>query len=295
MAGNDRERGFVEITAEIGHEAMEAVTDFLISLGAGGVAFTDEGTCRVTAYFRPEEAGRVVAALRSRLAEMPSFGLDPGPARITTRFVADADWAHAWRAHYHVTRVSERIVVRPVWEAYTPAPGDVVIDMDPGMAFGTGTHETTALCLAALDELVRPGIRVADIGTGSGILAIAAAKLGAAWVDAVDIDPEAADAARRNAAANGVAGRVRVFLGDAGTLARAGAPPYDLIVMNIVADVIIRELPRLAALAGRGAVLVLSGIIDARQDDVARALAAGGWTGAVWQQRGEWLSVRVRR
>lgn len=295
MVGKINEAGFFEVAVEISQDAMEAVADFLIASGSGGVSYDDGPACVVRAYFRPEEIDDIVPALDAYIARLPEFGLDPGLAKVSTRFVPDVDWAHAWREHYHVTHVGERLVIRPVWETYAPQSGEVVIDMDPGMAFGTGEHGTTALCLEALDALIQDGHRVADVGTGSAILAIAAAKLGAVAVDAIDNDREAIDVARRNVAANGVTDQVRVELSDVSALRNLSSSPYDVIVMNIVADVIIPSLPALVEHMHAKTDLLLSGIIDSRQADVEEALVANGLTSLSWEQKGEWRLVRARR
>lgn len=295
MDVNEKTPGYVEIRVEVGHEAMEAVADFLVSEGAGGVAYDEDEQCTVTAYFRPDTARQVVERLRSHLAMLPEFGLDPGAARVSERFVPDADWANAWREYYHVRRIGKRLVIRPTWEAYDSQPGDVVIDMDPGMAFGTGEHATTELCLEALDELTRPGQVVADLGTGSGILAIAAAKLGASRVDAVDIDPEAVAVAEQNVRVNGVEDSVQIREGTVVALSSFGDVQYDLIVMNIIADVIIAALPDVLRFVGPRTQLIFSGIIDLRLDDVRKALAAAGLREYDTRQRGEWVLVRAGR
>lgn len=295
VAGKHDVDGYYEMTVQIGHEALEAVTDFLVRHGAGGVAYDEGPVSVVRAYFRPESVGKVQRQLEEHLDRLPEYGLEPGTPQVSVRFVPNADWANAWREYYHVHRVGQRLVIRPVWEEYQAQPGDVVIDMDPGMAFGTGEHATTALCLEALDAVVRKGDRVADIGTGSGILSIAAAKLGASQVDAVDVDPEAVRVAIQNVNANEVQERVRVALGDADCLKQFGREPYDVLVMNIIADVIIASLPKLTAYIDQHTTVLLSGIIDSRREDVARALTDNGLRASEWRSQGEWLLVRAGR
>lgn len=289
-----KDNGFTEVAVTIGQDALEAVADFFIQHGSGGVSYDDAPPCVVRAYLRPDAVDTVMLALNAFLADLPAHGLEAGAPQVTTRFIPDVDWAHAWREHYHVTHVGQRLVIRPVWEEYAPEPGEVVIDMDPGMAFGTGEHGTTALCLRALDKLVAKGQRIADVGTGSAILAIASAKLGASCVMAIDIDPEAVEVAQRNVEANGVADRVRVKLGDISVLDTSAAP-YDIIVMNIIADVIIASLPALVKHMGDTTELLLSGIIDTRQEDVERALTENGLCSVHWEENGEWRLVHARR
>lgn len=206
--------------------------------------------------------------------------------------VDEADWANAWKEHFHVQRLTRRLTVRPTWREHTPAPAEVVIDLDPGMAFGTGLHPTTHLCLAALDERLVAGSRVLDLGTGSGILAIAAAKLGAGEVVALDIDPVAVSAARENVARNGVADRIRV---GAGSAAEAAVDqPFDLVLANILAGVIIDLAPSLLALIAPGGELVASGIIDERAAAVLDALRAAGFAVVDVRAEGDWRAIVAR-
>lgn len=183
------------------------------------------------------------------------------------RWVAEEDWAHAWKAYFRPARVGDRLVVVPAWEEYTPRDGELPIYVDPGMAFGTGTHATTALCLRWLEQLVTPGCRVIDVGTGSGILAVAAKRLGAAEVVAVDVDPVAVEAARENARRNGV--EIDVRLGTLDQVAEGGA---DLIVANIIASVIVEILPDAAARLKPGGRFLASGIIAAKKEEVTQAM-----------------------
>ena len=174
----------------------------------------------------------------------------------------------------------------PSWEEY---PTDrIVIRLDPGMAFGTGTHETTALCLAALDELVKGGERVLDIGTGSGILAIAALKLGAAEAEGVDIDPMCVRTAGENAQLNGVDGKLKVLVGD---LSDKATGKYDIITANIVANAILHLAPCVPALLAEGGTFIASGIIDAREEEVCAGLAAAGLKVAEVRRQGGWVAI----
>jgi ribosomal protein L11 methyltransferase len=183
----------------------------------------------------------------------------------------EQDWAEAWKTHYGVLHVARRTVIVPKWQTYRAAHGEVTIVLDPGMAFGTGTHPTTQLCLAALEEAIAPGMRVLDLGAGSGILSIAAAKQGAAAVHAVDIDPIAVASATENVVENGVAGIVRV---QTGSIERAEGQ-YDLVLVNILAAVILRLLKDgLADTLKPCGTVVASGIIDDQEPSVRAALDA---------------------
>ncbi len=204
-------------------------------------------------------------------AALETLGLRPA---LRTRTVREEDWADAWKEHFHVERFGERIVIRPSWRTYEPRSGDVVIDLDPGMAFGTGQHPTTRMCLELLEREVRPGMVVLDVGTGSGILAVAAVKLGAARVLALDIEPQAVQVARENAARNGAAGAIWVELG---TLDHP-PNPADLAVANITASAVATLAPAFAAALRPGAPLIGSGIVGERLDEVRAALERVGFT-----------------
>ena len=202
--------------------------------------------------------------------------------QVTMSAIREADWANNWKAFYHPERVGERLVVCPSWETYAEQPGDLVLHLDPGSSFGTGKHETTRLCLAALETAVRPGDRVLDMGCGSGILAIAALRLGASAALGVDIEKHAAATAAENAAANGfgpdrftaLAGDV---LADEALRAQVGAG-YDLICANIVADVLLAMRGFFAETLRQGGTLLASGIIDTRADEVLAGLVGAGFT-----------------
>jgi ribosomal protein L11 methyltransferase len=230
--------------------------------------------------------------LQTRLKALPLFGLEVEDG-LTLRTVQDQDWESAWKEFFKPLRIGRRLIVRPSWEEYSPRPEDQVIELDPGMAFGTGAHPTTQLCLETLEDVVKPGERVLDFGTGSGILAVAAALLGAAEVMGLDTDPVAADAADRNVTINHVRDRVRIQGGDLDVL-RPG-DTFDGVVANILAGVILDYADRLAERCRPGGWLVASGIIDHRAGAVAAGLRAAGFTGIEARHRGEWVALLARR
>jgi ribosomal protein L11 methyltransferase len=276
-------------------ESEEPVAACFTELGCGGVLIEtapDEGRLSVTGYLpvddRLEER---LAGLRERLVVLRESGLDPGDG-VTVRFVQDEDWAEAWKAYFRPIRVGRSLVIKPSWEMLAPGEGDRVIELDPGMAFGTGAHPTTQLCLALLEQRMTPGDRVLDLGTGSGILGLAAARLGAREVLALDLDPVAVAAARENVAANGLAGDVRVEEG--GVEAAAGSP-YDLVVANILADVIRDLAPALAGRVRPGGRIIASGIIAGRAGEVAAALLAAGFNLEEERAQEEWRALVCRR
>jgi ribosomal protein L11 methyltransferase len=209
----------------------------------------------------------------------------------------EEDWANAWKAYYGIQRMGEHIVIKPSWLEYEPQRGDIILDLDPGMAFGTGLHPTTRLCLMALEKYVQPDTNILDLGTGSGILAIAAAKLGGPQtkLTAFDTDAVAVDATRQNVERNGLSQQITVGQGSA--VAARDEAPYDLIVANILAGVIIELAPALYGLLKPGGTLLSSGIIVDRGESVVQALELAGLPVQKREQEGDWLcliSVRER-
>ena len=238
------------------------------------------GKCRITFYAEENPEGFAqVAAARIALAELKRDHPDYAPLLMSVDGLEDADWENNWKAFYKPMEIGERLIVIPDWEEADPGER-VALRLNPGLAFGTGSHATTRLCLAALERRVRPGMRVLDLGCGSGILSIAALLLGAGSACACDVDEKAVDIAYENAALNGVGrDRYRVLSGDVldrgGFLESLGGG-YDIVVANIVADVIIALAPLAAGLLGRGGVFLCSGIIDERSGEVRGALEAAG-------------------
>lgn len=208
------------------------------------------------------------------------------PYRMEYTGVRQEDWETGWKAYYHAMDIGTRMAVVPSWEAYET--DRAVITLDPGMAFGTGTHETTALCLETLDGLVKGGERVLDIGTGSGILAIAALKLGAAKAEGVDIDPMCVRTAGENAALNGVQNDLTVLVGD---LSEKATGVYDVICANIVANAIIHLVPNVPALLAKHGTFLASGIIDTRKDEVIAAVQAAGLALREVKEKNGWVAL----
>ena len=212
------------------------------------------------------------------------------PYELTTAGVEQEDWQNAWKKYYHAMDIGKRLAIVPGWEEYET--DRTVITMDPGMAFGTGTHETTSLCLEVLDERVRGGERVLDIGTGSGILAIAALRLGAACAEGVDIDPMCVRTAGENALRNGVQDRFTVLVGD---LSDKASGVYNIITANIVAAAILSLAPHVPALMAPGAVFVASGIIDTRKEEVLAGLRGAGLDPFEVREKRGWVCIVCRK
>lgn len=246
----------------------------------------------VKAWFeRGEKERETLEAVRAHLEQLRAQGGEVGTLALELTGVKDEDWSENWKKYYKPFRIGAHLVVRPTWEAYEAAPGDLVIELDPGMAFGTGTHETTSMCMQLLEKHLQEGMRVMDVGTGSGILAIAAARLGAREVLAIDIDPAAVKVARENIALNHVQDRVRAVEGD---LCKSEAMPCDLAVANIVADAIRMLAAPLTRHLKKGGLLICSGIIREREKDVLEAALAAGYAVADRLEKGEWVALALR-
>ena len=232
-------------------------------------------------YLAPDEnPAEVLPLFRQRLDDA---GVE---YTLNTEGVEQEDWQNAWKQYYHAMDIGRRLAIVPGWEEYDT--DRTVITMDPGMAFGTGTHETTSLCLETLDELVQGGERVLDIGTGSGILAIAALKLGAKEAEGVDIDPMCVRTAGENAQRNGVAEKFTVLVGD---LSDKASGVYDIITANIVAAAILSLAPAVPALMAPGAKFIASGIIDERRDEVLDGLKAAGLRPVQVKEKRGWVCI----
>jgi ribosomal protein L11 methyltransferase len=206
----------------------------------------------------------------------------------------EEDWANAWKAHYGVHRVGSRVLVKAPWHDYDPAPDEIVVELDPGMAFGTGLHPSTQLAMVAIEDELKPGDRVLDVGTGSGVLSTAAALLGARTVDAVDIEPVAVRSARENAERNGVGAIVRIERGSVGEEGPFQGE-YDLVVANIIARILIELAPGLAKAVRTGGTLVLGGIIDIKETAVRDAFDEAGLTLLRREEREDWVSLVLRK
>jgi ribosomal protein L11 methyltransferase len=212
--------------------------------------------------------------------------------RVTER--TEEDWANAWKAHYSVHRVGRRVLVKAPWHDYDPAPDEIVVELDPGMAFGTGLHPSTQLAMIAIEDELRSGDRVFDVGTGSGVLATAAALLGAGAVDGVDIEPVAVRSARENANRNGVGAVVHIEQGSVGN----GEPfqgEYDVVVANIIARILIELASSLAKVVRPGGTLILGGIIDVKEAAVREKFTETGLLLVRRETCEDWVSLVLRR
>lgn len=298
-------------TVETRRNAVDAISHFFTERGALGMAYDEqlfgEGgdpaeplpppdeVTRLTAYF-PWDADlwhvkRQFLEFIPLLAE--SFGPGTG-AFVEAAEITDCGWAEKWKEHFKPSRIGERITVKPSWEPYDPSPGEVVVTIDPGQAFGTGTHETTRMCLRLIEEAFASPVaprRVLDLGTGTGILGIAAARLGAEDVLGIDVDPRAAETAQENGRINGVADRFRAAV----TPLESIEGTFDLVAANIIAEILIDMKARVAALTAPGGGLVLSGILSEKAAWVAKEYEEAGFRVADRLEDGQWTALLLRR
>lgn len=275
---------WLELSSHVDGEAVEAVSEVFTRVATGGVVvepdltpgaddgFTVGPFAAVRAYI-PLDAQ---ASSKQRSVEEALWHLRAiwPVGDLERREIDEEDWANAWKRHYSTFRVGSRIVIRPSWLDYHATGGDVVVSLDPGAAFGTGLHPTTRRCLELLETVVRPGDYVLDVGTGSGILALAAIGLGATSVVATDVDPIAVDAARRNVRLNEGDGRVVVLEGSVD--AAPAGEQFDVVVANIIARVILELAPRLVERVRPGGSLIVGGVIADRADEVEEKLGQLG-------------------
>jgi ribosomal protein L11 methyltransferase len=303
---------WLELAIEADPEAVEAVSEILGRVASGGTSvepafeLVDDGLAArldpgrpaiVRGYVPARDPVAAEAAARSvdlALDHLRAFELRP-IGELRTRIVDEADWAEAWKAHFPVLRIGQRIVIRPTWRRHRAHAGDVVIALDPGMAFGTGLHPTTRLCLLGLETIADQAAfrraRVIDVGSGSGILSIAAARLGAGDVLALDVDPIAVESTTANADLNGLAGVIRARLGSVPT----AEAPADVLVANLIAALLVRLAPELAASLRVGGRWLGSGIFRDREGEVRAAFSAVGLeTTERWAEE-DWVALAGHR
>lgn len=242
----------------------------------------------VRGYFNENEnPEKLEAYVNEKLDELKDMGIDIGEGKVYCQLVKEEDWANNWKKYYKPTKIGDKIVIKPIWEEYTPDEKEMVIELDPGMAFGTGTHETTRMCILALEKNVKSSSTVFDIGTGSGILAIAAAKLGAEKVVGVDLDPVAVDSALENVAYNNLS-NIEILHGNLMDVVEGKA---DLVVANIIAEVIVILVDQVKEFIKKGGIFISSGIIKERESMVVEKLTASGFKIRETEYDGEWVCI----
>ena len=311
---------WLEVTILTTTEASDAVSNLLIEAGSQGTMIEDKNDVqlnqrpegqwdiideaiarrigedvKVTGYYPVDERTfDTVAHIEAEANRLKSLdlGIELGKMTVSTHSIDEEDWAESWKKAYKPFRLGRHMVVKPGWEAYEPQSGDRIIEIDPGMAFGTGTHETTGLCVELVEEFVKSGMNVIDIGTGTGILAIAAAHMGAKDVLATDLDPMAVRVAGENIRINGFSAVIRTRAGD---LLEAVDEVADVVVANIIADVIRMLAAPVRAHIRAGGKFICSGIARERKTEVVDALNAAGYRNLDIRDRGEWTAIAADR
>ena len=309
---------WIELIVHTTTQGSDWVSDCLMELGASGTMIEDKADIPdpskphgiweiidphlldsmpedvlVHAWFLPDHSfetkyNSLTSLLEKMKKEQPSYG----SLSADTRMVSEDAWAEVWKKYYKPFYAADHLVIKPTWEDFTPCPGDRIIEIDPGMAFGSGTHETTGMCISILEEIIHGGERVIDVGTGSGILAIASALLGAKRVLAVDIDPDAVRVARENVEHNHVESAVTVVEGD---LLKKTDEICDICVANIISDIIISFAAPLKSHIAPGGLFLCSGIVKQRTEEVRDALLSANYQILKTVFRGEWTAFLCRR
>ncbi len=298
---------WIEVSIVVDGEGAEAVADVLRRYAYGGVAieyaskdepWSEEGLPSDSLILRAYIPKGDTASEKQQKIEEGMYYLSrlyPAIPEPSFRVIAEEDWAEAWKQHYTPIRVGKRLLIKPAWIEVNAKPGEIVIEMDPGMAFGTGTHPTTQLCLQACEWFCKPGTCMVDLGTGSGILAVAAAKLGCYRVLALDIDEVAVRAARENAVRNGVGGKVIALHGSLDSLTSTSRH-FDIAMANITAKVIVDMAAQgLQYIIWPGGKFIFSGIIEEQAQEVIAALAAAELDLLDQRQIGDWVMLITQR
>ncbi len=310
------DQDWIEVTVLTSSEATEAVAGFLYNCDVEGVSIEDvadvefkkenlgfadfinesvltiEEGAMVKGYFKDSENFmNTLNYIKESVDKLGEFGFDKGEGIVTYHKVNEDDWANNWKQYYKPTKVGEHIVVKPTWEDYEEKPGEVVVELDPGMAFGTGTHETTRMCIKALEKKVKGDTTVFDIGTGSGILSIAAAKLGAKHVVGVDLDPVAVESAKKNLEFNKV-NNIEILYGDLMEVVEGKA---NIVVANILADIIMFLSEGVRVFIEDEGYFIASGILNTQRDKVADKLKALDFIIEEVMEDGEWICIIAKK
>lgn len=310
------DQDWIEVTVLTSSEATEAVAGFLYNCDVEGVSIEDvadvefkkqnlgfadfinesvltiEEGAMVKGYFKDSENFmNTLNYIKESVDKLGEFGFDKGEGIVTYHKVNEDDWANNWKQYYKPTKVGEHIVVKPTWEDYEEKPGEVVVELDPGMAFGTGTHETTRMCIKALEKKVKGDTTVFDIGTGSGILSIAAAKLGAKHVVGVDLDPVAVESAKKNLEFNKV-NNIEILYGDLMEVVEGKA---NIVVANILADIIMFLSEGVRAFIEDEGYFIASGILNTQRDKVADKLKTLNFIIEEVMEDGEWICIIAKK
>ena len=283
---------WTELVVETTNEAIDAVTNILMENKAGGVQIDDDdlNDVRIITYFPANvNVAEKVPELEMQIKGLSRFGIDPGKAAVKLSDVNDDSWRDVWKKYYHPVRITRYLTIVPSWEDYQPENADEkVIRLDPGRAFGTGTHPTTRLALLALEKEIRGSESMIDVGTGSGVLSIAAKYLGAGEIDAYDIDDEAIKATKENVALNPIAKDINI---GTNSLLDGISKKVDLIVANILAEIIVPLIPQAKECLNPGGKFITSGIINDKKDLIVNELTKHGFVIDEILNQKDWYSI----
>lgn len=300
-------------------EAEDAIAELFYEEGANGVAiensieienlwdnplvdFVDESllnrpenTSLIRGYFpNDEDSEKRIQNILYKISQLPKYGLKPGTAELKILEVEDQDWENSWKKYFFATNVTDKFVVVPTWDKYKPTDGEVIIKLDPGMAFGTGTHETTRLCADLLEKYFDKNDTIIDVGTGSGILAIIAALLGAKEVIGIDFDPVAVKVAKENITKNELEEKVEILEGDLLSLIDQNIRA-NIIVANILPEPIIRLIPQTIDILKENGILILSGIIQEALAEVIEVLEENSFSITEVKSLGDWRAIAATK
>lgn len=310
---------WTEVLIKVDPQAVEAVTDILYGLGAQGVAIdepvdverlredelywdyideklleNDTEETKIMAYFSEEETNlpEKIAVIKEKIRNLTEFGLSIGSGTVELSNVNQEDWESAWKQYFKPVHVTDRIVVKPEWEEYSPQEGEIVIEIDPGMAFGTGTHETTSMCINQIEKNLKAGDRVIDIGSGSGILSMASVLLGAEKATGVDLDPVAVRVALENVELNNLQDKIEILHGNLTDVIREKA---DIVVANIMADIILILLEDVREFIKDDGLFISSGIIQEKRAAVEARLLEKNFSIVEVETKGEWCAITAQK
>lgn len=310
---------WTEVLITVDSQAVEAVTNILYEFGAQGVAidepidveklkedelywdYIDEkllndsnAETKIMAYFSEEESNlpEKIVDIREHIKNLKDFGLEIGSATVELSNINQDDWETAWKQYFKPVHVTDRIVVKPEWETYEKQPGEIVIEIDPGMAFGTGTHETTSMCINQIEKNLKAGDKIIDIGCGSGILAMAAVLLGAESAVGVDLDPVAVRVSKENIELNALDDKIEIFQGNLTDVIKEKA---EIVVANIMADIIVILLEDVRDFIKDGGLFISSGIIVPKRELIEKTLIEKSFKIIEVEIKGEWCAITAQK
>lgn len=309
---------WTEVEIVTSNEAVDAICEILLEIGISGVSIQDPHDLKsfkeefpfwdyideevesgkkadviIKAYVsESDNLSKILENLQFRILELKKFDLNIGKGKISTSSLKQEDWEESWKDYFQTFHATDKIVINPVWRHYTPTEGEIVIDMDPGMAFGTGEHETTSMCIELIEKNIKYQDNLLDIGCGSGILSIVAKKLGANSVEAIDLDPVAVKVAKENIEYNHLTGQIVV---KEGNLLDESIGLYDIVVANIMADAIIMLIQSVCLFMKKDGIFIVSGIISDKLGKVVFELKKHNFVITTLFQKEEWNAIVAKQ